>query len=228
MRKRAVLTFTILLGAFWAAGVSPAAGQVPPGPPPHVELPKDKKPKPEKPGKPDAPEEPSEPAPPPEPEPEPEPEPPSEEPAPPASEEPSTGGGGGTGGGGTGSGGATTGGGSGADARAADREAARAGSVLEATASGGEPGRSPEGGFSTQVPRSAASPAGGEENPDLLRGVAGASQAEARPERSTPAAVADEVVATVGVVPLALLAAGLALLTIGVTFGIAQARAARL
>ena len=55
MRKRAVLTFTILLGAFWAAGVSPAAGQVPPGPPPHVELPKDKKPKPEKPGKPDAP-----------------------------------------------------------------------------------------------------------------------------------------------------------------------------
>ena len=59
MRKRAVLTFTILLGAFWAAGVSPAAGQVPPGPPPHVEVPKDKKPKPEKPGKPDAPEEPS-------------------------------------------------------------------------------------------------------------------------------------------------------------------------
>lgn len=226
MRKRAVLTFTILLGAFWAAGVSPAAGQVPPGPPPHVELPKDKKPKPEKPGKPDTPEEPSEPAPPPEPEPEP--EPPSEEPAPPASEEPSTGGGGGTGGGGSGSGGATTGGGSGADPRAADGDAAPAGSVLEATSSGGERGRSPEGGPSTRVPGSVASPAGGEEKPDLLRGVAGASPAEARPERSTPAAVADEVVATVGVVPLALLAAGVALLTIGVTVGIAQARAARL
>lgn len=229
MRRRALLICTILLGAVWAAAAFPATAQAQQGPPPHVELPKDKKPKPEKPDSPPGQPVPSPPLPPPAPEPPDEPPAETEPPPVETEEPPATGGGGGTGGG-------APGGGAGAEPRAPEPPAGQsvppATSLRAAAPRGRVAGSREDGGF-PRTSDSIASVGVDETGPGVeiatreSLGVSEATGSEAAGEPAA-AAVAEDEAAGIGVVPLALLAAGLVLLTVGLAVGFAQARTARL
>jgi type IV secretory pathway VirB10-like protein len=223
MRQRAVLILTILLGAVWATGVSPAAAQTPP--PPDVEVPKEKKPKPEKPDVPKGPKDP--PAPPEEPEPPPPPPPPTPpdspsppEPTPPDAEAPPTDDGG------AGSGGGTSDGGSGGGPRASELGTDRSGLSF---------GQAVESRAREDVSRTigpAASPGPGDtgtaiESPTgpSLASFEWSETATAPAEPTRAAAVeADRV--GVGGLPVAVLVAGLVLVSVGLAVGAGRIRRA--
>jgi hypothetical protein len=213
--RQAALIFTILLGAFWA-GPSPVAAQAPPGPPPHVELPKDKKPKPEKPEVPKGPKVPSAPEPP-----EPEP-PPSPEPAPPVGEEPPS-----TDEGGTGTGGDATNGGSGAEPRGVERGGARDESlsaVPRTAAARGDAGESQASGRFSRAFRSIAPSPVMELASRVSLDSFEASRTSAAPDGPYGPSAADDGRLGVGGLPLAVLALGLILVAIGLAAGVARVR----
>ena len=220
MRQRAALIFTLFLGAVWAA--APAAAQAPQGPPPHVEVP-DKKPKPDKPEVPKGPKAPSAPAPPEAPEPPPPPPPPPESP-PPVSEEPPP-----TDDGGVGTGGGPTGG-SGAEPRSPVPAAARDVSPFApgSTAIRGEADESQASGRTSRAFGPLASP---EAMEIASRGSLDAFEAGSMSASPTSAAsdgpnrtAAGEGSLGVGGLPLAVLAAGLVLISIGLAVGVVRAR----
>jgi hypothetical protein len=219
MRQRAALILTILLGAVWTTGAPPAAAQTPQPAPPDVEVP-DKKPKPDKPDVPKGPKDP--PAPPEEPEPPPPPDsPPPPEPTPPEAEEPPP-----TDDGGASSGGGTSDGGSGGGPRASELGTDRSGSSF---------GQGVESRASEDLSRTigpAASPGPGEAgtgSESATRALIASfesSHTATAPGEPTRAAAVEADRAGVGALPVAVLVAGLVLVSVGLGVGAGRIRGA--